>query len=532
MSNLLNTSAGRSIMRQATIDNIRDRMRRWFKRHTTIAFEDWRIDGEFELATVIDSLNVAHDPEIYALNDLLNFLLAGDSTVADRTFYVSPTGSDVTGLGTVARPFRTMDFLEYSLPKKIEHEIRVILGAGTYNSFPDILLKETIVKGGGRIVIDASGNTYPIVESGFTINVAAGVGAPGPDGASLATDIQAVGVPAWTANEHSGNFLHFLDGNCAGQVFPIFANTIDTLRIGADWYGAGAGDTFNIVRCPALFDLAKKTIIQGCSSLLNISAETLLGLQDSPVGAYLLICGCEFRYANDISMAVSIEHINMFMSFVKITSTWDSDLSSIALNALNVDVNFNLLDASLFANPALTDWYVASWYVSTQNSTITDACWGTYLTNCGFSNLVTNHHILIQLTGNYGFLSTGMHSTGFCPIAYFFFQQFAPLSSFAVMHKNDLLTIFSIYFEDVNIPIILMDADMRIEWGQGTGITGVNAVQLYRGFCRVYVYNSANVTIAGTATVYWFQFTGAGGAWPAIGTSATDMHGCWVKTVS
>jgi len=534
MSNLLTTETGRLILRNAAIEQVKERIKRWFQRNTVIALDEWQGDGEFELSTVLGSLNVAHDPEIYDLNDLLNWLMAGDTTVEDRTFYVDPTaGSDVTGLGTVERPFASLEFLGYSLPDRIEHEIRINLSAGDYTYFPDILLKNKIVKNGGRIIIDASGETYPLIAGTYTIAAVTNVGAVGPDGAALATDIQAVGAPGWAINGHSGNFIHFLDGACAGQVFGIFSNIADTVRIGVDWYGAAPGDTFNLVRCPARFLLTERQIIEGCTTLQDRTWPALsLGQEDSPFSPYLCICACEFSFSDDICCSTFMEDIHLFLSFVKFTNTWVTNNSSWALTGNNILVNSCPIVNTTFQNAALTDWYMANFYSSTQNNTIDVSTLGTRFTKSTLGNIITNHAMSLEDVAFYSALTLRIDSSGFCEFAYAYFEQF-PASQTAIKHYNNKLHILSAYFNNVAEALLMYNCDAELDWAQGAGLTANAAIYLFEGFCRVYVNTSASVTIIGTVNVYIFSFTGVGAAaWPGIGASVNDAHGCWIKTIS
>lgn len=534
MSNLLTTENGRAAMRQAAIDVIHDRIKRWFQRNTVIEFNSWIVDGVFDIGNVLASLNVEHDSEIYDLFDLLNYLLAGSSTVEDRQFWVDPiNGSDATGIGSLTQPFASLEFLKYSIPETVEHEIRVTLAAGTYSQFPDLLLSGHLFKGDGRIVIDASGSTYPVVAGPFTINAVSGVGPVGPDGASLATDVQAVGAPGWVVNAYHGSFIHFLDGALAGQVFGIYSNTADTIRMGVDWYGALPGDTFNIVSCPAVFNMTERLIIQGCTNLTNRSYNALaLGDQDSPMSSYLYICGCEFSFLDSIASTCIIEDISCFFSFVKFSNRWITNSSSRVIEFKNTIITSNPIDNTIFDNNALTDWYTANFYTSAKSGGIDPNCLGVRYVDSLFGNHVCNHTISLVDSSFYSLMCLRIDSQHTCEYAYAFFQQF-PASATANKHYHGRLYVISAYFVDVLDALISYYSDMRIDWAQGSGITGTDAVILYEGFCRVYINNVASVTVTGTVNVYLFQFTGVGAAaWPAIGASVNDTHGSWIKVKS
>lgn len=58
--------------------------------------------------------------------------LTPKTTTNNMSIYVSPTGSDISGLGSKDRPYRTVQKVVDSIPQIINHSIAIILMSGTY----------------------------------------------------------------------------------------------------------------------------------------------------------------------------------------------------------------------------------------------------------------------------------------------------------------------------------------------------------------------------------------------------------------
>ena len=522
MSNIMQTAAGRLAMRHAAIDVIRMRMRRWFERNTVIAFNDYLIDGELDYATIVGELNVAHDTEIYQLNDLLNWLLAGEATTQDRTFYVDPSGSDETGLGTAARPFASLEFLTYSLPRLINHEIRINLAAGNYDYFPDFNLSNHIVKGDGCIILDASGATYPVVEGTYTINtITAHTGLVGGFTA-IANNINPVAGPGWIPDEHAGNFVHFRTGACAGQCYAIIHNTATDLRIGVDWFGAAPGDTFDIVTCPAVFNLTEKIIINGLSaSMWNSGWAGIQGKPYAPETSYINMAGIEFSFATDVQTCMLCTDINLFMTFCKISGNYPDEYSC-ALRAKNCHINNNDVQASTFANNALSDWYCSYLYIQARGGTFDyDDHYYTRFIDCNIFGIVLDHKAFFQELGFFHLYCTGWENVRYSLGAMSYVEGDGVND--AVNFINSRTRHTSIAFYNVNTPIYLSSSDIRFYWLQGAAIAGNYAVELGTGICSMCITGLADVTMVGVLGAYYYLHNATGHAnYPAIGTSTND----------
>ena len=183
------------------------------------------------------------------------------TTYENLTLYVNgATGNDTTGDGSVTYPFKTLHCLDDFDDRKLKHEIKFIVTAGTYTYFPatPFINHERY----GKIVLDGTDNTWPKYKGPFTVSAVADASDPGPMGVALAIDLT-VTAAGWTVDEFFKKSVHVLTGAQAGSVFPVFKNTTDTIRLSPDWIGFEEGDTFEIVTEPVVVETATPTIITG-----------------------------------------------------------------------------------------------------------------------------------------------------------------------------------------------------------------------------------------------------------------------------
>jgi hypothetical protein len=140
MSNLLNTEEGRNLIFVAQRYLLQRRFSRFFKRNIEIDHEQWSKGlGEFDLATTLGQLNVAHDDELLDLYRLLGAVGGLSHSIADTEIHVNPSsGSDIDGTGSSDRPYASLWFLD-RLPRFIRHYYRILI-------YSDI--------GAGRITLD------------------------------------------------------------------------------------------------------------------------------------------------------------------------------------------------------------------------------------------------------------------------------------------------------------------------------------------------------------------------------------------
>ena len=244
-----------------------------------------------------------------------DFAGPGDSVAGlfgNISWYLDPINGDDTNDGSEDYPFASFRCLNL-LPEKIEHDVRIRPAAGTYDYFPrrvnvknerDTYVLET---DGGRLIIDASGETYPVVAGPYTIDTVVGIGPASPTGVPMATTVTVTGSPGWATDGHWGKWAHFTSGARIGRMVPIYSNAADTFETISNGMGIVSGDTFNIVEEPIFIDVDHYI--------------TFEGNQRSPNPAGLYMAGVRFRtqgpdYAayGDISF-VDIGAVVPFCSF-------------------------------------------------------------------------------------------------------------------------------------------------------------------------------------------------------------------------
>lgn len=182
-------------------------------------------------------------------------------TYENQTIYVNgASGNDTTGDGSITYPYKTLHCLDDFDNRVLKHTIKVIISAGTYTYFPATL--NILHEKGGRLVLDGSGETWPVYAGPFTLDSVAGVGEVYPGCAALATDL-VVTAAGWEVDEFFKKSINVLTGAQAGGVFQVFKNTTDTIRTSMDWFGFDAGDTIEIVTEPVVIETATTTTIKG-----------------------------------------------------------------------------------------------------------------------------------------------------------------------------------------------------------------------------------------------------------------------------
>ena len=463
--------------------------------------------------------------------------LDNDETVSDMVFWVSPVGSDDVGTGTITNPFRTPIFLKDLLKKYkyINHEIKINIEPGTYDSFPDINISDHIIKGNGRVVLDASIGTFPVIEGPFTINTVTSPTPVGPLGANLATDIDTTAVPGWVVNEHAGNFIHFTSGLCSGQVHPIFKNTATTLRFDADWYGAAPGDTFNIVSCPAVFNIDETVMIKGTfDTRLYFNSYTYLGIPDPPATPYLFLCGIEFKGNANLPTTVIFDTIRAFISYTKINNNFVLDTNGVGLYLINCNINQSPIP-TIFSKTELNDWYVASFYVSMMGGAFDyNVLNGVCSSYSAFGVLVCNCPVNFVNSFVFGCLNILMIINGsavLSALSYVYVEQDGAHQGLDIY--NAMIDLISVFINNSQYPVRFDASQSCLYWLQGASTTGSTGIRISIGATHIDIENLADVTLAGTATSYTYEFGPLSFAnYPAIGTTTNDTAGSFMKTRS
>jgi hypothetical protein len=242
MSNLLQTAAGRYAVREAAVDMLKKRLRRFFERNTVIAFDDWvtGTNPTIELSSILSTLNPAHDAEVENLFSALAVLGALPATLDDINIYVDGIkGNDVTGDGTTTAPYATLWFLEDLCKTRLDHHVRIVVNILTEVDTLDV---EPNIGNGTFAIVGQS--TYVTSDPGgiLTAVTPVNVGPPVTPGTVLT-----VGAAAWVPHDWRQCWVRVKDGVNAGQVYPITDNTATTLTIDAYDLLPAMGDDIEII---------------------------------------------------------------------------------------------------------------------------------------------------------------------------------------------------------------------------------------------------------------------------------------------
>jgi len=83
------------------------------------------------------------------------------STTADVIYYVTTTGSDTTGDGTIGKPFRTVQKAVNMLPQVINHNVTINVGSGTFSE--EVIIKG--LNGKGTVTLSGAGKDLTLINN-------------------------------------------------------------------------------------------------------------------------------------------------------------------------------------------------------------------------------------------------------------------------------------------------------------------------------------------------------------------------------
>ena len=211
-------------------------------------------------------------------------------TVADIDLYIDPAGSDVTGKGTAALPYATVDRAKLDIPRRVEHMVHLHVAAGAYGAMPD--WTEFSYGTNGWISVDASA---AMVDASAVLTVDAGG----------AVDVQAynvVDIPivggGLGVDAYRDKYVEILTGAGAGYQVSVIGNTATTIRVGPNaWQTLAAADTLKVKEPAATFTSAGDWNVNGSGTAephlfflgVEIIADTIKfeGIQSAMVGCLL-----------------------------------------------------------------------------------------------------------------------------------------------------------------------------------------------------------------------------------------------------
>lgn len=133
------------------------------------------------------------------------------------------TGSDTTGNGSLATPYKTIGKALAVAPFLAAHAIQINLAAGTY---PELLNVTHVLASTGKVTITGAWQNFIPATGPSSGTFDASFAEP------LANTAKLTGA-TWTVNDLKGKFLQITSGALTGRYIPIASNTADTLDISA-----------------------------------------------------------------------------------------------------------------------------------------------------------------------------------------------------------------------------------------------------------------------------------------------------------
>lgn len=191
---------------------------------------------------------------------------AGDVVAADVAtqaaiaLYVETTGSDLTGDGTILKPFLTIQKAVDSLPKQINHTVTINVGIGTFAgcNFEGFSIN--------TLGVDVLGVTFvgtmstSVLAGGLSSGIVASATAGTGDSVTWGT--ATVTGAGWTDDDLRGRFIRIDAGTGAGQILPIVSNTATVITVAGNWT-APTGATFTIVEPDTIINAAFNNVQVG-----------------------------------------------------------------------------------------------------------------------------------------------------------------------------------------------------------------------------------------------------------------------------
>lgn len=204
----------------------------------------------------------------YVTDHLDSFLI---TSAADRTVYVDPTGSDVTGDGSVGNPFRQIQTAVDILPKNVLHLVDIEAATGSYDAFT---LTGFRVAPGARLRVIGE-LVVPTVDGSTT-------GTAGTSSTYTVTDAAA----GWTTGQLSGKIISVAGENRPVQ-FNSGTNCTSPTRFSADVNGK----TYNIFDWSTVINTAgtspnASVYVSDCSGNVIIENLDLQAPASTDYGVY------------------------------------------------------------------------------------------------------------------------------------------------------------------------------------------------------------------------------------------------------
>lgn len=446
-------------------------------------------------------------------------LIAGESVSrANETVYIDSSTTDETGNGSAAYPFKTFIQAYDVLPReKIEHSIRWKPAAGTYTAFPDNLEINTV--GTGKLIIDASGETYTQIAGPFTATAVNTVGQIVASGRHSATDIVVSGA-GWSVDDYYGHHIHFLNGAYAGHVIPIFKNTTDTIRTWANSYGLAAGFEFEIIEEPVKINIA-----HSARFISDVFRE----------GANFYISGVNFNCTANDMFEAAFQHKNISGIYPFVTFTTTENIVTFEYETTKLNL-FGPAGSGIFDNATFNTLWSSSLIMSNNGGTPPTSYARTITSRRGNSYIgqvctrgtiwnpgeIQNDLISVMCAG------VESYSTGTELLSDMFIEQVG-WSDYAIKAFVGFVFVDSVWIESAQAVFQLSNnVAIKIDNLKGNTVAADYAADIY-ATSSIRINHPSVVTLIGQVGAYKFHFnSGTHVSWPTQGNSETDGAGSYV----
>ena len=355
MSNLLNDSEGRSLIIEAQRHLLRRRLSRFFKRNLVIDYEQWSTGaGEFDLATLLGSLNVAEDDELRDLYRLLGSIGGLTESLSSVQVWVDPaTGSDITGTGSSSNPYASLWFLSL-LPRRIAHPYYILIQGDV--DLDRLDLDFTFAGEHGSVNIIGVGEYTEVSPGGTTTAVA-----------TLNTTWQEWDLNTAPSAAIRQSFLHIDDGTLPAKnhyASPVNRIDVANSRIWTrahPWFGIAPGLDYHYIR--PTNTLTVRSVNINCSGAQDCKTNT--DCEGSRVNFVNLI----IKLDNDgdiVRDQMILDGCPIGMFFVQIQTTSGAAIGNYivqiktAINKYNPVVDTSIIDGFLGGLTVNNLWYGGS----------------------------------------------------------------------------------------------------------------------------------------------------------------------------
>lgn len=191
------------------------------------------------------------------------------STSSDYTIYVSTTGSDLTGDGTLSKPYATRQKAYDSLPKFIDNKITIQLAAGIYTElarFPTLTIAPNSYV---RVLGTLDRSSLFTCTGGDDINA---------DGYAVFE----VAGESWTANEHAGKMIEIVTQDGSGEIYskyiPVHSNDATKLYTPQQYFTPSGLTTFYLVSPLTVINASGSNAEIVNRSTVDSNSETIDGV--------------------------------------------------------------------------------------------------------------------------------------------------------------------------------------------------------------------------------------------------------------